>query len=292
MSDMADVPLPEWERAMEMGRRKMTIGIAATCDFGTHHPKVILCSDWQVTSELGAAQTHFKEWHLGKNWHCLYAGKPPSARALIFGLRNKILQHSSDIDETNIVSIIQSALNERKFSLCNEFVQGRYAMSYDAFLSSGKTNLPADRFLSAVHAIENIVLGAEFLITGFIFGYPIIIQTDQRCGVSIKESFACIGEGSYLAHASLMHRAHDEMGPLGTSIYSVYEAKKWAERNRTVGDMTAMDIYSKDGTRKLVSLKGKNILDKNFGDYGPRAVPTDLTLPEEVFQDSTEMKDT
>jgi hypothetical protein len=54
----------------------MTIGIATTCDFGTDDPKVILCSDWQVTSELGAAQTHFKEYRLAKGWHCLYAGSP------------------------------------------------------------------------------------------------------------------------------------------------------------------------------------------------------------------------
>src|ERR1700733_9607988 len=209
----------------------MTIGIAATCDYGTNDPKIILCSDWQVTSELGAAQTHYKEFQLGKNWHCLYAGLPPAARIIVQGLRQKMAAHKKDIDETNILPIIQSALNERKYSLCNEFVQGRFAMSYDLFLKIGKTNLPEDRFLSAIHSIENLTLGADFIIVGYISGYPIIVQTDQRCGAAIIESFACIGEGSYLAHASLMHRQHDEMGALNSSLYSTYEAKKWAERN-------------------------------------------------------------
>jgi 20S proteasome alpha/beta subunit len=267
----------------------MTIGIAATCDFGTDSRKLILCSDWQVTSELGAAQTHFKEYNLGNGWHCLYAGNPSSARILVSGLRNKLVEHKRPIDETNVLPIIQSALNERKFNLCNEFVQGRFAMSYDAFLQTGKSNLPADRFLSSIHAIENILLGAEFLIVGFLSGFPIIIQTDQRCGASIKESFACIGEGSYLAHASLMHREHDEMAALGTTLYSVYEAKKWAERNRTVGDQTAIDIIHGDGTTQLVTRNGKDLLDKKFAEYGPKAVPGNLSLPNEVFQDSSAM---
>jgi 20S proteasome alpha/beta subunit len=262
----------------------MTVGIAATCDYATDDPKVMLCSDWQVTSELGASQTHYKEFELGMGWHCLYAGLPPSARILVHGFRQKIKEHKKEIDETNVLPIIQSALNERKFNLCNEFVQGRFAMSYDLFMKIGRTNLPEDRFLSAVHSIENILLGAEFLIVGFISGYPVIVQTDQRCGASIKESFACIGEGSYLAHASLMHRQHDELAVLGTALYSVYEAKKWAERNRTVGDATSVDLLYRDGSRKMLTVNGLNLLDEKFAEYGPKEVPGDLALPKEIFE--------
>jgi hypothetical protein len=105
---------PEWRETLNRERRKMTVCIAATCDFNTGEPKAILCADWQVMSELGSAQTAFKQLVLSRGWHCLYSGHPHAARTIQYSLFRRIIAHKGNIDETNIKRIIQDTLNQRK----------------------------------------------------------------------------------------------------------------------------------------------------------------------------------
>jgi hypothetical protein len=191
------------------------------------------------------------------------------------------------LDDTNIVKLIRDALNDRKRALADEFTQGRYGMSYHDFLTHGKSQLPLDIFQRAILAIENLRIGADCIIAGFSDGFPILVETDQQCRAHIRESFTAIGEGAYLAHASLMHRQHDELGLLGTSLYSVFEAKKWAERVRSVGDFTSISVLSSDGKFQRVSGSGKSFLEQQFNVFGPKTVPHDLSLPESsIISDS------
>jgi 20S proteasome alpha/beta subunit len=265
--------------APKTGRQKMTVCIAATCEINTG-PKIILCTDWQVSSELGFAQTAFKQHHIKPGWFCLYSGDPSASQHLIRLLRRRFVLEA-DISEINILKLIQTCLFERKRFLCEEFSQSKFAMPYEEFLNSGKDKLPLDRYTSAVRGIEALPLGVDCIICGFIEGFPILVQTDQFCGATIRESFAVVGAGSYLAHASLMHRQHDELGLLDASIYCVYEAKKWAERNRTVGDHTSVTVVSANGNAQLLTAKGKLFLDEKFGELGPKPVPFNLKNPPE-----------
>ena len=257
----------------------MTVCIAATCDM-SGEPKIIMCSDWQVSSDLGSSQTAFKQRLIKKGWYCLFAGDPSAAIQVVRILRNHFIKEAT-IDETNILPLIQKSLAERKRFLCEGLIQGKFAMSYDSFLKNGKQQLPADRFEQAVRTIETIEIGVECIICGFSGGkFPILVQTDQFCGAWIQESFATVGAGSDLAHASLMHRQHDEMGLLDASIYSVFEAKKWAERNKNVGNMTSFTVLRPDASAQLVKPDGREFLEQKFAEYGPKEVPFDLKLPE------------
>jgi hypothetical protein len=92
-------------------------------------------------------------------------------------------------------------------------------------LETGKGRLPEDIFRGATFEVEQTNLGAEFIIVGYINGYPVLVKTDPRCGASIKEHFAVAGEGAYLAQAALLSRAHNHMEPFGRALYNVYEAK-------------------------------------------------------------------
>jgi hypothetical protein len=279
-----------WKDLAERDRARMTVGIAATCDLIGDAPKIIMCADWQVMSHLGSAQTAFKFWTLGRGWHCMYSGAPHSARALIKYFSEKIIRHKGVIDESNIKVLIGNALRERKNELCNEFTQGRFALSYQDFLSKGKASLPDVQFNSACRAIENLVLGADFLIVGYASNYPLILETDQYARIYIRESFATIGEGGHLAHSSLMHRQHDESTPLDLALYSVFEAKKWAERNKTVGDETSLQILYRGNKYRVVTKDGLKFLEKQFKKYGPKKVSKNLSLQENMLVDGVELK--
>jgi hypothetical protein len=279
----------DWKAVLERERQKMTIGIAAACDVGTDNPKFILCSDWQVMSELGAADVAFKQWNLAKGWHALYSGAPDAARAMVHPMWKILSAHKETIDESNVKRLIETVLAARKRELCESFTQGRFGISYEHFLQFGKQQLPEERHKSATLAIENLLLGADLIVAGFASKFPLIIETDQRCGVRIREGFTAIGEGAYLAHASLMHRGHDDFVGKDQAIYNVYEAKKWAERNKTVGQGTTMTVFHRDGINEILTAEGRAHLNRQFKAYGPKKVSDKFTLPKNVMDKGTKI---
>jgi 20S proteasome alpha/beta subunit len=188
-----------------------------------------------------------------------------------------------------VKALIQKVLSERKRELCEEYIQGRFAISYENFLANGKNQLPSPRFEAAVRAIENITLGVEFLITGYASTFPLIIETDQYGKTYIRESFATIGEGGHLAHSSLMHRQYDEMRKHNAAVYMVYEAKKWAERNRTVGNHTAMQVFHRNGTFDYLQREGLDLLEGEFKKYGPKPINVAFDYPAATFNTDNKM---
>jgi hypothetical protein len=63
----------------------------------------------------------------------------------------------------------------------------------------------------------------------------LIIHADEDGKVVVVEDFAVIGDGGYLAQSVLLHREHTDRKSLEQTIYTVYEAKRYAEGSRTVG---------------------------------------------------------
>jgi hypothetical protein len=268
----------------ERERRKMTVCIAAACDFAATEPKVILCSDTQLSGSLGSTQALHKQFVLAPGWFAAFSGAPDAARDLFIRMRRKFLFMKVE-DENTVLSLVREAMNERKKMLSDEYVNSKFAMSYDDFLKSGKAQLAESRHLAAAQAIETMPIGADFLVVGFVLGYPLIIETNQQCRAAIRDAFAAIGDGGYLAHASLLHREHSEIHLFNKAVYHVYEAKKWAQRNRSVGDATHMIILHMDGSVDGLGSVGAESLDKIFTIYGPKDLPDTLgDLPTNSFQ--------
>ena len=248
----------------------MTICIAATCDC-SNEPKIILCSDWQASTIVGASETTFKQRLLRKAWTAMYAGNASAALGLHSELASRF-RGSHPIDDASAIQSVRGAMNARKKTLADEYIQGRYGLSYDDFLKIGKERLPGDLYLMAISTIRDMTIGVECIVAGFDGAYPVLIRGDEQCRVSIRESFTCIGEGEYLASSVLVHRAHDEMSPMNQSLYCVYEAKRYAERVRSVGKTTSLTIRYRDGSSHLVTAKGRELLSKKFDEYGPKEI--------------------
>lgn len=236
----------------------MTICIAAICEVN-NDPKIVLCSDWKLSSALGSAETGFKQRAIGKLWISLFSGDVSAARALII-LFKKHLQPTNKLDETSVVQFVRAALNERKSDLANELSQGRFALSYDNLLKFDKEQLPSDKYNAAIADIAAIKLGAEFIIAGYAGSLPILVETDEYCRAAIKEHFAAVGEGRYLAHSVLLHRSHEEISRLGRALYCVYEAKRFAERIPSVGPATSIIVLHVDKTSQIIMPVGMDFL--------------------------------
>lgn len=265
-----------------MGRRDMTVCIAAACGGSANGEyRIVLCTDRKVGGALGSSETMLKSRIVSSTWTCLTAGEDSEIHALLPLLRSHF--RGVDLDETNIVSLTRDALNQRKRDKANELIQGRYAISYDDFLATGKDRLPPDLFRAAVADVEMIELGADLIIVGFIDRFPYLLQTGSNCQVKIREDFAVVGEGAYLAHASLMHRGHSDMDPLEKAIYSVYEAKRFSEGAPSVGKDTLLTVLHTNGQNRLTSVKTDNALDAHYQKFGPKKVTTNLELDDDFF---------
>jgi hypothetical protein len=259
--------IPQWER------KHVTICIAAAC---THqNPKrpthIVTCTDWRVTNSLGTADTKVKQHYLREEWRCLAAGVEADILRLVILLREH-MSKAETIDDTNVLSVVRAALNERKKEKIDEFTHGRYGMPYQDFLNIGKEKLPSDLHREAVMSIADITLRASCIIAGFMGRFPTIVETTDRCTAHIREDFATIGEGAFLAQAALLQREQSEVCSLPSTIYQVYEAKRYAERVTSVGPNTLLTVVSSTGKERRVGDKAGELLEKAYEKFGPQQI--------------------
>jgi 20S proteasome alpha/beta subunit len=238
---------PVWERS------KMTVCIAASCVFehGTDRAAIILCTDRKTSGPLGSAETALKQRALAKNWYALTSGAEADIMALDALLKANF-KGSDEIDETNVAVKITDALLKRKKQRANELVIGKFAIPYEEFLSIGKDKFPSDIFRDTMSQIMSIRL-PEFIIAGFDEAkFPIICQTNASGTVSIRDDFAVVGEGEYVATAVLLQRAQSYGTLVTETLYNVFEAKKYAEKVPSVGDRTSICILAQMARRQLI----------------------------------------
>ena len=261
----------------------MTICIAATCNL-FDELKIVLCSDWQTSSPLGSADTVLKQHGLGNGWYCLTSGYSSEIDALRILFKNAFIT-ARNIDETNIAALARTPLQIRKKEKIEEYITGRFGISYNDFLKFGRDKLPEGIFRDSVVEISKMSLRADFILAGFINESPMLIETDKDGGVHIKEYFTAIGEGALLATAALLQRGHSDTNTLNNTIYCVYEAKRYAEKVPTVGKYTTIAIVGTDGKRTSISNEGLEFLATQFKEYGPKNIRGKIKLDDKFIND-------
>jgi 20S proteasome alpha/beta subunit len=281
-------PRGHWRELPDiLERRNVTICIAAEC-FNDANRCLILCTDWRVSSALGRSDTKVKHIPIRKNWWALTAGNESDILALRLCLSRHFLG-AKEIDETSACVLVRSALTDRKREKIEEFIQGRYAISYADFLNFGKDKLPPEAHREAVSLIAQIQVGASLIVAGFNpDGTVMLLDTNEQGRVFVREDFTTIGEGSYLAQAALLQREYTSASELAAAIYCVYEAKKISERVTSVGEDEQLSILYTDGTFRDVSDAGLKLLENTFNKFGPQKVKkSELSAVESLLGKST-----
>lgn len=257
----------------------MTIAIAAICD-NTLQPKIVLCSDTKGSSHLGTTDRANKEVYLRDCWFCLGAGIEEECKA-ISAIFRRLLVSREDLDETNIVQLVRSGLQERKLEKADELMLGRWGMSFAEFRQA-KDQFPAEIFAASVEDVARISLGADFIVAGFLQdGQPMLIETNADSVAKIREGYAIVGEGTYLAQSGLMHRDHTDDRSLARTLYCVLEAKIYAQRISTVGTGTVITIVHPDSEPQTVTDAADKHLGELFERFGPKELIED-EFPREV----------
>jgi hypothetical protein len=269
--------VPDWER------RDMTVCIAAVCDENTDDPKIVICTDGKAGGALGSAEMTLKIRTVGdRGWRCLTSGADTDILACLPLFRKQFRAPVID-DETNVLGLVRAALFERKRDKAQEIIQGKFAIPYSEFLATGKSRLPDDVFRSATTEVELTQLEAEFILAGYDANeYPMLIKTDKKCSAWIKEDFVVAGDGAYLAQASLLNRGHENVQSLNRTIYTVFEAKRFAEGVPTVGKETYLMVLHRNEKMEMLGLGGEEFLDAKCKELGRQPI-SGIKLKPEFF---------
>ncbi|MBY0561563.1 hypothetical protein [Hyphomicrobium sp.] len=258
----------------------MTVCIALVAG-GGRHGKIVTCYDTLASSSLGTKSIMLKDRAVGFDWRCLTAGNEEEINAFVPLLSASMMQ-AKELDEVTAVPLIQDVLKKRKTQLADELTLSKWGLSFQEFRQS-RAQFPDQIYQQHFDEVQRLPLRAEFIVTGFqktkgVSYGPMMIVVRSDWSVSIQEDFCAIGEGSYLATASLMRRHYSDVKAINFGIYCAYEAKKYAESVPSVGTTTGLAIYSSDGPDKTINSGGFAELDKLFSAYGPRDVEADLNL--------------
>jgi 20S proteasome alpha/beta subunit len=237
----------------------MTVCIAATPTLSPA-TKLILCADGKYGGALGSKDFKLKILPISDTFNCLTSGADSEIIAVVRLFKDCFLR-AQTIDETNIVPLVQNALNARKYQKIEELVRGKFAISYKKFLEIGKQSFPDHSFRSTMTEIDLMRIDADFIIAGFDSNKVIhMVQTDGKGRVALKEDFAAIGEGAFLAQASLLNRKIAIHESFENMLYCVYEAKRFSESVGSVGPTTNIFVADPDGQVVMMSEQGMQIL--------------------------------
>lgn len=106
----------------------------------------------------------------------------------------------------------------------------------------GKQVLPQSEYSILSREIERLNLGADVVIAGFHGAEPIIVRLDCLGETHWEDNYSVVGTGTDIALAFLCQNSYDDDMPLHECLFRVFEAKAAAQRNRTVGPVTAFEI--------------------------------------------------
>jgi hypothetical protein len=276
--------IAEWERTRSLWEREMTICIAAVCNRSREGgAKIILCSDWRETHPFtGAADTVHKQPWLPENWVCLTAGQTAEINAVIPLLR-KAFHDAGTVDETNVGPLVIGCLRSRLDEKRDALSYARFSKPYREIYDSGKEKLPSSDFSRFVSDISEVRIDAEFIIAGICNDDDFLLKTNSRAEPSYPNHLACIGDGAFLADASLRRRSLGSTRDFGPALYEVYEAKKAAESLPTVGNSTLVSVLEIGRKRSFRIDELNKFLDNLYSQYGPKQTPILMPLSDDLF---------
>ncbi len=182
----------------------------------------------------------------------------------------------------------RSALAAVKTERCAEYVHGKYAVDFETYLRDGKRMFLEDKLRKDAVKIASISPDINCVVAGFAGGVPTVLYAYFYNGEAkaeiAEDGFALAGHGASLARVSLAHRQHGEHQSLERTLYCVYEAKKYAERNSSVNEITHMSVLSKDGLQ-FIRAGGREYLAGQYDKYGPKQISQPIIMSSDFFRD-------
>jgi hypothetical protein len=246
-------------------------------DKGIFQQTIILCSDKKVEGWKGGGEIVQKQLWAGERWPALVAGDLGQALELLSIFREHMNAAGPQTNKS-ILETLRVPVREMRSRLIEARVHLNSGLAYQEFLALGAYNNPPEFFDRTSREIEDITLGCELLIVGYIEGCPGIFHVHQDGSVTEQQHFCAIGTGGDRAEPVFFWRKYDWNTPKNQAMYLAYEAKKLSEVMPGVGSETEMSIVRWWGEDKPLSVHSVDCeveMQENFKKYGPQPLPSE-----------------
>lgn len=229
---------------LEMGRR-VTVCIAAIALDGRRpsDARLVTISDTMLEGDLSSDESAVKTEMFHEDWASFVAGDVTTlvpiideAKACFTGQPNTL---------KNARDSFKSAWKKHVVQIAEDRVLGRFGLSMEEYLKTGKLRFTEEVFNSLATEIRQVDLGADFLVYGFDGEkrpHVFHVARDGTDAVYDKPGFAAIGSGANAAHTVLWYLGQNIDRTEAETIYNVCAAKYMAERASGVGRKTFLFV--------------------------------------------------
>jgi 20S proteasome alpha/beta subunit len=216
----------------------MTICIAGIAE----NNKIVAFTDRMLT--LGApVKTAFeitennKAIPLADKVVAMFAGDVLKANAILKLAKAKITNGSTSTEK--VAEIVQASYKEQWVSDIENGLLQRFGLDRKTFVNKQK-ELDPELVKNVNNAIGNYHLGVEIIVAGVDTTAPHIFKIENPGVVSAHDAigYCCIGSGAQHAIFSLIESQYNPSFSEAKSIHSILQAKKRAQYDPGVGNLT------------------------------------------------------
>lgn len=261
----------------------MTLCIAAECEH-ENRATIVMCCDWRaqrgsITRELVGSDDVDKIREIGPA-SALLAGSETEADRLLAGCEVSIQKFcatppgsNSDLVMDEFLRSLEVAACLRKKEIIEHFVGMSLGMDYKRLQDVTGDHLTGYQE-EVWHEMRHLDLGADIIIGAFS-DESVTVRLDRYGRAHWEANYSVIGEGADIALAFLCQQpwdrscSPDHLGPtepltLMQCLYRVYEAKRAAEANGTVGRTTAFHVLIQGLGKFDISGRCSELMDEEF----------------------------
>jgi hypothetical protein len=238
----------------------MSVCIAAICkgkDF--EDMQIVAMCDRKASSvEFSNEDCAIKaDRFLDGKWLAMYAGNDISpCEPILAAIRQELSKGDERVTVERVKGAFEKHYQAYLSNLATARVLGRWKLSMEKFLETGRKHFGADVFDNLVAQIERIGLQFQFLVAGFDWvGNPHIFTVKNPGYIEDRTTpgYWAIGSGDFAAMSTLGFFRQKVIENLSTTYYNVMAAKFMAEKaSHEIGEKSLHWQFGKDGKDKAV----------------------------------------
>jgi 20S proteasome alpha/beta subunit len=232
----------------------MTLCIAAHCEY-EGEPHIVLCCDWLSSDDYGSSETCDKISAIKPGWPTLIAATVHKADEFVSWFER--LLDPTRINELNALETIRTISHSYLAKLRDEQSLLLYGSTVPQLIKDKAFERKEIESISSM-----LSSGAELIICTIVNGKTPFIWELRPNGEVVQQSdYAIIGSPAQ-ASAFVQWRCVTGDDDLATVLYHVYEAKRFAEMDSSIGPETSMYVLKPSGDVHRVKGSYLKTMDK------------------------------
>lgn len=261
------------------GHDCVTVCIAGICK-DEDREALIMCSDTRLSYSGFSSDTGFKLGWAGPQMPAMIADSGPHADELLSRYFKHFCSPGLKLFKHNILDELRKPLVAQRENTLEQYLRLKWSIGYQDYLAGALRNLPPDEQSKVAADLGKIDFQCQLIIAVILRDKWELFAVDDQGNVIAADHFAVIGSGIWLAHAALCQREYDRWLRLPTAAYYIYEAKKLAQAETSVGPLTYMMALRTSGEPlMLYSSETMKWFDNRYHDFGLQRVAASLALP-------------